>query len=138
MRSFISKPREDVYNELNITNLVDVMLVLLIVFIIVAPMIEQGIDVRLPVASDRKMESKSMPVVISVSKKGELFLNNVKVNLKKLEKRLEVMVEHDPDLPVILRADKNVTYGSVIKIMDRVRNAGVNNVGMATASDKLR
>ncbi len=114
------------------------MLVLLIVFIIVAPMIEQGIDVRLPIASDRKMESKSMPVVISVSKKGELFLNNVKVNLEKLEKRLEIMVEHDPDLPVILRADKNVTYGSVIKIMDRVRNAGVNNVGMATASDKSR
>lgn len=138
MKAFISKPREEVYSELNITNLVDVMLILLIVFILVAPMIEQGIDVRLPAASDKKMEAKNVPVVVSVSKKGELFLNNVRVNLEKLEKRLKIMVEHDPDLPVILRADKNVTYGSVIKIMDRVRNAGVNNVGMATASNELR
>ncbi|MBN2190055.1 MAG: biopolymer transporter ExbD [Candidatus Aureabacteria bacterium] len=135
MKTFIKQKNNQVYSELNITNLVDVMLVLLIVFIIVAPMIEQGIDVRLPVASDKKMETKTVPVIVSVSKEGELFLNNVKVSLDKLENRLAVMVNNNPDLPVILRADKKLTYESVIKIMDRIRNAGVNNVGMATGSE---
>ncbi len=135
MKTFIKQNNNQVYSELNITNLVDVMLVLLIVFIIVAPMIEQGIDVRLPVASDKKMESRTVPVIVSVSKEGELFLNNVKVSLDKLENRLAVMVNNNPDLPVILRADKKLTYESVIKIMDRIRNAGVNNVGMATGSE---
>ncbi|MCK9555199.1 biopolymer transporter ExbD [bacterium] len=135
MKTFIKQKNNQVYSELNITNLVDVMLVLLIVFIIVAPMIEQGIDVRLPVASDKKMESRTAPVIVSVSKEGELFLNNVKVSLDKLENRLAVMVNNNPELPVILRADKKLTYESVIKIMDRIRNAGVNNVGMATGSE---
>ncbi|MDD5644203.1 MAG: biopolymer transporter ExbD [bacterium] len=135
MKTFIKQKNSRFYSELNITNLVDVMLVLLIVFIIVAPMIEQGIDVRLPVASDKRMEAKNVPVIVSVSKEGELFLNNVKVSLDKLENRLAVMVNNNPDLPVILRADKKLTYESVIKIMDRIRNAGVNNVGMATGSE---
>jgi biopolymer transport protein ExbD len=118
---------------MNITALVDVLLVTLIIFMLVSPTLEHGIDVQLPVAKPQKMAATA-PVVVSLSKQGALFHDNRPVTEAQLRVRLAEAARANPDTPVILRGDAGIPYGDLIRVLDLVRSAGLVNIGLATRS----
>jgi len=121
-------------NQINVTNLVDVMLSLLIIFIIVAPVIQQGINVRLPKASLQKI-SVSKSIIISISKRGNYYLGNRHYKFPQLSERLKKIGEKNSEISVIVKADRNVAYAKVINVLDAVRQAGIVKVGLATRGE---
>lgn len=121
--------------EINVTPLVDVMLVLLIIFMVTAPMMQEGVSVDLPEAKGAPITSEQTKkdIVISVSADGKILVNETQVSEDKLLEKL-TEVRKEPDVgDVYLRADKNVPYGTVVRIMAALRNAGVENLGMITS-----
>lgn len=119
-------------SEINVTPLVDVMLVLLIIFMVTAPMMIQGVDVNLPQTTAKNIKTKEDPLVLTVNKKREVFLENRKVSLDELEKKVESVFKYRREKEVLLKADKEVPYGFVIKVMASIKNAGIEKLGMIT------
>jgi biopolymer transport protein TolR len=124
--------------DINVTPLVDVMLVLLIIFMITAPMMTQGVDVNLPETTAKPLRQDEKPVVISIDKKGVIAIGNIKGNINLLNQELNKLAKNDPDKTILLKADKDVAYGVVAKVMANVKNAGFSKLGMITKpEDKL-
>ena len=125
-------------NRVNLTPLIDVTFFILIIFILIAPMIEHGINLNLPSASPSKMaEPKS--VTVSVSRQGDSFrvyIDNRRVELDELEQRLRALKEADPLVSIILRADKNLKYSIVVDTLDRITASGITRLGIATVPRK--
>jgi len=115
--------------EINITPLVDVMLVLLIIFMVTAPMMQSGITVKLPTAESRNNPSPG-GLVLTLTKDRYVYMNDQIVNLYFLESRLKSFFFNREKKVVFLKADKSLTYGYIIEVMDIVKNAGVDTVGM--------
>jgi len=124
--------RQDLISDINVTPLVDVMLVLLIIFMVTAPMMQQGIRVDLPKTESKSIKSKEDPLVLSVTKKKAIYIENYGVKLDDLEGKLEKIFSHRAAKEVFLQADKDVPYGFVMKVMSRVKKAGITKVGMIT------
>jgi biopolymer transport protein TolR len=114
--------------EINVTPLVDVVLVLLLVFMVTAPMMSRGIDVSLPVA-DQPDKDEEDRITISVNEREQVFIENRPVNLLLLEDRLKQLLEGRPSRIVYLRADESLRYGRVIHVVDRIKRAGVEQIG---------
>jgi len=125
-------------SQINITSLVDVTMVLLIVFILITPIMLHGINVQLPQASSGRMEISKDAITISISRHGKLYLDNAKVTYKLLRKRLKIIVESTQNTCVIIKADKFVKYGEVIKVLDIVRKSGISRVGLPTRVRNIR
>ena len=119
--------------NMNITALVDVLLVTLIIFMLVSPTLEHGIDVQLPVAKPYKMVA-TKPVLVSLAKAGSLFFNTERVTDQQLQARLLAAAKANPDTPVVLRGDTGIPYGELIRVLDQVRGSGLTNIGLATRS----
>lgn len=119
-------------SDINVTPFVDVMLVLLIIFMVTAPMMMQGEDVSLPVASSDPLSSKQEHLIITIDKKNQVFINNYKVLFDNLKEKLEKILDGRVDREVYLRADKEVSYGMVVRVMSAIKGAGVENLGMVT------
>lgn len=120
-------------SDINVTPLVDVMLVLLIIFMVTAPMMIQGIDVNLPETRSKAFESEGeRPLIITVNSRQEVFLNDYKLDENTIGKKLKAIFKNKPNKEVFLRADKNVPYGFVVKVMDNIKNAGIERLGMVT------
>ncbi len=119
--------------NMNITALVDVLLVTLIIFMLVSPSLEHGIDVQLPVAKPHKMVA-AKPLVLSLSKQGALFHDNERVTEQQLRARLTQAARANPETPVVLRGDAGIPYGDLIRVLDLVRATGLVNIGLATRS----
>ena len=119
-------------SEINVTPLVDVMLVLLIIFMVAAPMMMQGVDVNLPKTTTKNIKTTDEPLMLTVNKKKEIFLENHSVTLDRLELKIKKIFENRREKEVLLRADKDVPYGFVIDVMARVKNAGISKLGMVT------
>ncbi len=117
--------------DINITNLVDVMLVLLIVFMISAPMIQAGIDIALPKASESPKDV-SDGIIISIDKKQTIYIDSYQVAAKDFEARLKTIREVKKFRPIYIRADKSVPYGTVIGLMGHIKSMGIENVGLIT------
>jgi biopolymer transport protein TolR len=117
--------------EINVIPLVDVVLVLLLIFMLTAPMMYRGIDVNLP-RSSSKSPSQDERLVLTITKDRLLFLNNRALPLATLEPRLRELVRDRPEKTIYIKADKELPYGYVVETMDRVRRAGVERVGMVT------
>ena len=118
--------------EINITPLVDVVLVLLIIFMVTAPMMQQGIDVDLPNTTTQNLRVHNEPLIITVKKDGTYFLANTTVTEKELGAKLTAILSGLDDKGVFLRADKNANYGSVVKALAAARMAGATKLGMVT------
>lgn len=118
---------------MNVTALVDVLLVTLIIFMLVSPTLEHGIDVQLPVAKPYKMVA-TKPALVSISKAGALFFNNQQVTEAQLRGRLSEAARANPETPVVLRGDTGLPYGELIRVLDLVRGSGLTNIGLATRS----
>ena len=129
-----SRFREDkrILSEINVINLVDVMLVLLIIFILVAPIMEHGIDVRLPASSPSRIQSTEDSLTVSIAPPGKIYLDNRRVTIDELKQRLGEIARFNPDTPLILRAEDSLDYGVVIRVLDEIRNSGLSRIGIAT------
>ncbi len=123
-------------SEINVTPFVDVMLVLLIIFMVTAPMMMQGVDVNLPQTTAKNIKTKEDPLILTVNSKREVFLENRKVSLTDLEKKVKSIFKYRREKEVLLKADKDVPYGFVIKVMASVKNAGIEKLGMITEPEE--
>ena len=121
----------DPIGDINVTSLVDIMMALLIIFIIVAPMIEQGIDVTLPTAEPRKIDVSNV-VTIAISSNERIYFENQRVTLEDLRERLENIHASDADAAVLIKADEEIQYGRVVEVLDAARGAGISRLAMAT------
>jgi biopolymer transport protein TolR len=119
-------------SDINVTPLVDVMLVLLIIFMVTAPMMMECVEVNLPQTKTKSIKTQEDPLVLSVTKKGEIFLENHSVKLEDLETKIETIFKYRKEKEVLLRADKEIAYGFVVKVMAEVKRAGVTKLGMVT------
>ena len=120
------------FAEINVTPFVDVVLVLLIIFMVTAPMMQQGIDVDLPETTTQNLRVRNEPLIITVKKDGSYFLANTTVTEKELGAKLTAILSGLDDKGVFLRADKAANYGSVVKALAAARIAGATKLGMVT------
>ncbi len=127
-------------DQINITPMLDLALTLLVIFVIISPLIGPGIPVKLPAAVGEKLPV-SATVLLTLNKKGEVFLSGRQVNPIFLLTDLENLKKSDPDMKVIVQADKEVSYEAVVSLLDIARQAGISAVGLATtaktANDEL-
>jgi biopolymer transport protein TolR len=119
-------------SDINVTPLVDVMLVLLIIFMVTAPMMMQGVEVNLPKTTTRHIKTREDPLILTVNKKREIFLENHRIRLDDLQMKVQKIFENRREKEVLLKADKEVPYGFVIKVIARVKRAGIDKLGMVT------
>ncbi|ETR72817.1 MAG: Protein tolR [Candidatus Magnetoglobus multicellularis str. Araruama] len=113
--------------EINVTPFVDVMLVLLIIFMVSAPMMTQGVDVSLPETSSKSLPTDNESLTITIKKNGEIYINTYQVTIDALQEKLTIILDGRMEKQVYMRADKNVAYGLVVRVMSEVKNAGVKN-----------
>ncbi len=118
--------------EINVTPLVDVMLVLLIIFMVTAPMLTQGVDVNLPQANAKAMRADEERLVITVDANSRIFIGSQPVEFNRMSKTLKAIVSRRTDRQVFFRADRAVPYGFVVKVIAEARNAGIEKLGMVT------
>ena len=123
---------DQLMSEINVTPFVDVMLVLLIIFMVTAPMMVQGVDVNLPQATSAPLAAEEEHLVISIKVDGQIFINDQIVGLVNLTEKLAAILRNVEKREVFLRADKEVPYGVVVNVMTRVKLAGVSSMGMIT------
>jgi biopolymer transport protein TolR len=119
-------------SEINVTPFVDVMLVLLIIFMVAAPLMQQGIDVELPETTTQPLRIKEEPLILTVKKEGKVFLGRQEIPIDELRAKLAAIFEGKDSKEIYLRADKEAPYGIVAKAMGAARNAGANKMGMVT------
>lgn len=118
--------------EINITPFVDVMLVLLIVFMVSAPLMTQGVKIELPEVATMPLNESTEPVEVSIKRNGDIYIQTQKVNLNTLSTKLKAIKTAKPKAPIMLRADKSVRYGQVMAIMAQLQDAGLYDIGLIT------
>lgn len=124
-------------SDINVVPYIDVMLVLLVIFMMTAPMLTQGIKVDLPEASDKPLSRNEEPLIISVKKDGSYYFNLNKqqkkaITLKALTEQVQKVVRARPSVQVLVEGDRDVSYGRVITLMSYLSSAGVQGVGLVT------
>jgi len=123
-------------SEINVTPLVDVMLVLLVIFMVTAPMLQMGIDVNLPRVKAKSINVSEEKLVLTINGKQEIYINEFKTTLPDLSAKLESIFKARTDRELFMRADKEVPYGFVVQVMSEVRKAGIDKLGMITEPPK--
>ena len=118
--------------QINVTPLVDVMLVLLVIFMVTAPIIQQGVSVDLPKTRAAGLNSQEDPLVVGLTKDGTVYLNDNKIALADLRGKLVSIGQASPDKAVLLRADRSVPYGDVVAVIAAIKEAGIDKLGMVT------
>jgi len=119
-------------SEINVTPFVDVMLVLLIIFMVTAPMMQQGLEVDLPETTSQPMRLQDDSLVLTVRKDGSVLLANAPVPAEELEEKLKAVLEGRESDDIFLRADKEAPYGAVVKVMAAARAGGAKALGVVT------
>jgi len=119
-------------SQINVTPLVDVMLVLLVIFMVTAPIIQQGVQVALPKVKAEALPGKEEQFVVSITRDNQIYLNDTRLDAVTLTDKLTAIARERPDRQVFIRADEQVPYGEVIRTMAAIKAAGIENVGMVT------
>ncbi|OQW50546.1 MAG: protein TolR [Proteobacteria bacterium SG_bin7] len=133
-----SQSRHSALSEINVTPLVDVMLVLLIIFMVTAPMMQQGIDVDLPETAASGVETSNEPFILTIDKNEKIIIsgtkdkNRIDITLKNLRPKLNAIFSTRKNKQIYLQADKAVSYGFVAETMAEIRAAGISNIGLVT------
>jgi biopolymer transport protein TolR len=127
-----SPQRGALASQINVTPLVDVMLVLLIIFMVTAPIIQQGVEVNLPKVKAQALPGKEEQFIVSITRDRELYLNDTRITADELSDKLRAISTARPDRQVFLRADDAVPYGEVVRTMAAIKAAGIDDVGMVT------
>ena len=125
-------------SQINVTPLVDVMLVLLVIFMVTAPMMQQGVQVNLPKAETKSLAPKEDTLVVSVEQSGRTFINTEEVQGDQLKDKLNSMLAGREKREVFLKADSSVPYGEVVRVMAQIKGAGVERLGMVTESPQRK
>ena len=131
----------ELMSEINVTPFVDVMLVLLIIFMVTAPMMIQGLNVDLPEATAKPLDSEKEHLVITINKDQQVYINDFEVTVEFLRDKLLKILQGRTDREVYLKADKNIPYGIVVQVMAEIKGAGIEQLGMITEPaviDKIR
>jgi len=125
-------------SQINVTPLVDVMLVLLVIFMVTAPMMQQGVQVNLPKAETKALAPKEDTLVVSIEQSGRTSINSAEIPADQLKERLGTLLAGREKREVFLKADSAVPYGEVVKVMAQIKSAGVERLGMVTESPQRR
>lgn len=136
--SFKKNNRRGLVSEINVTPLVDVMLVLLIIFMVTAPMMTQGIDVNLPETTANPLRQKEEPLLVTIDQQGTIFLNKIQVDRSLLKQQLTEKPKNEQENPIFLKADKAVPYGLVVSVMADIKEAGFDKLGMITKPEERK
>jgi len=130
--AFSRDRNNEALSQINVTPLVDVMLVLLVIFMVTAPILHQGVDVNLPKVKGGAMSGEDVQLVVTVTVNGTTYLNDTAMTAPDLATKLQAILRERPDRHVYLRADAAVPYGDVMRVIGSLREAGVQRLGMIT------
>lgn len=132
--AFNSRGNKELLSQINVTPFVDVMLVLLIIFMVTAPMMQSGIDVDLPKVKASAVNTKADPLIVTIDSRQRTYLGDKRFTSAKLGKKLRAINKMKPGNMVLLKADKKVPYGVVVKVISEIRRSGITKIGMITES----
>jgi biopolymer transport protein TolR len=122
--------------EINVVPYIDVMLVLLIIFMVLSPLLIQGVEVNLPNTDTTKMSVQNEPMVISIDKNGNYYINvgdeSLPIDLDELKRKSTIIFKANPDIEIVFQSDKDVFFDSVAKAMAAVQSVGISNIGIVT------
>jgi biopolymer transport protein TolR len=135
---FSSRRDGTAISQINVTPFVDVMLVLLVIFMVTAPILQQGVQVNLPEAKAGAIAGKEEPLVVSITEKGQVYLNDNRIKLAELKLKLQAIRRVQKGKEVFLRADKSVPYGVVMKAIATIKEASIVKLGMITQPPPTR
>jgi len=119
-------------SDINVTPFVDVMLVLLIIFMVTAPMMIEGVNVSLPEATSEPLPAEQDQLIITIDKNNQIYINDYQVTLDFLREKLIKILDGRVGQEVYLKADKNISYGTVVRVMSEIKGAGIEKLGMVT------
>ncbi|MEX6507098.1 protein TolR [Jiella sp. M17.18] len=122
-------------SEINVTPMVDVMLVLLIIFMVAAPMLTVGVPIELPKTAAKPLNSETQPITISVKSSGDVYLNDSEIAIADVVPKLQAIAKAGYQERIFVRGDKAADYGTVMKVMARISAAGFKNIGLVTDQD---
>lgn len=130
------RARPKTMSEINVTPFVDVMLVLLIIFMVAAPLLVVGVPIDLPETSAAALESEEEPITVSVTVDGLIFLQESEVSLDQLVTTLEAIASEGVDTRIFVRGDRGTDYGTIMQVMARISSAGYQRLGLVTAEEE--
>ncbi|MBF0192208.1 MAG: protein TolR [Magnetococcales bacterium] len=119
-------------SDINVTPMVDIMLVLLVIFMVTAPLLTQGVEVNLPDSEASAMSTDNEPLVISVTANGATYIEDRAVTVTEMVDKIRAIRQNNPNFPVYVRGDRNAAYGSIMAVMSQLQLAGVDRVGLIT------
>ncbi len=123
-------------SEINITPFVDVMLVLLIIFMVSAPLLTSGVPIDLPDTQAKALNADTQPITVSVNDKGQVYLQETEIDIAEVVPKLQAIAKTGYEERVFVRGDKNADYGTVMKVMSRISAAGFKNIGLVTLQEQ--
>ncbi len=133
---YTGSDQQELMADINVTPFVDVMLVLLVIFMVAAPMMVQGVDVDLPRATSKPLKGERDKLIVSVDEDRKVYINDQSINVEYLTERLGNILENFSERNVYLRADKQVPYGIVINVVSKIKEAGIDSLGMITLPEE--
>jgi len=122
-------------HEINVTPFVDVMLVLLIIFMVTAPMLTSGVPIELPESKGQQLQTNKDPVTLSVDRSGKVFIQETEIKLDDIAPKLKAIAKNGYDEQIFIRGDKGIDYGTVMRVMGRVKAAGFTKVSLVTETE---
>jgi biopolymer transport protein TolR len=125
-------------SEINVTPFVDVMLVLLIIFMVAAPLVQHGVDVELPKANSKNVTAEEELLTITLTKDKKIFLNKMEIELVQLNEKLLRIFKQRTDNQLLFKADKDLPYEFVIQVMAEIKNAGIEKLGIITTPVEVK